>query len=279
MQMHLTESQGMTLLRAAIADGKYIFTTEDAIKMAKAQAISLPQLNKIISILTAKEWLFRVRRGLYIITNSLPGEFRTPPFAIATSLVQPSAISHWSAMQFHGLTEQIPQTITASTPKKIVFPSMRKLVSDSRSTKHVWEVANTQYEYITIKPEQFFGIDNVWIDERFCVPITDKERTLLDLFVHSKMFGGMGEALGALEASLSNIDITKLVDYAIKFNKKSVVKRIGWALEYFGISAKYFSKLLEVPIKYYCPLDPSKQTLGLCDSRWMIQNNLKEDIK
>jgi len=84
----------------------------------------------------------------------------------------------------------------------------------------------------------------------------------------------MGEALGILENSLAAIDIQKLVNYAIQYDKKSLTKRLGWALEYFGVPAKQLEPLLNAAISYFCRLDPSAPPTGPCDKRWMIQNNL-----
>lgn len=151
---------------------------------------------------------------------------------------------------------------------------MREKYQKKMQKKHAREIDGVRYEYISVQEKQYFGIEKIWMDENFQVSITDKERTLLDVFIFSKMFGGMGEALGVLENALGEIDIKELVGYALKYNKKSVIKRLGWALEYFGVSADYFTPLLNVPMNYYCRLDPSKPAVGPCDKRWMIQNNL-----
>src|SRR5690606_24669307 len=115
---------------------------------------------------------------------------------ISAYLIQPSAISHWSALQHHGLTEQVPQIITASTTTKVLTPSMREKQQQKSKVKHAWEVAWVRYEYINVQQKHFFGIEKIWLDEHFVVSITDKERTLLDVFIYPKMFGGIGEALG-----------------------------------------------------------------------------------
>ena len=151
---------------------------------------------------------------------------------------------------------------------------MREKEVQDLKLKHIWQIADIRYEYINIKQKHFFGIEKIWLDENSQVPITDKERTLLDVFIYSKMFGGMGEALGILENSLATIDIQKLVNYAIQYDKKSLTKRLGWALEYFGVPTKQLEPLLNAPISYFSRLDPSSPATGSCDKRWMIQNNL-----
>lgn len=268
------ESQGVRLLRQLFLNGKRIFDMKDVATVATLEKIPHNQLGKILSNLAKHGRISRLRRGLYTTIGMESVANITHPFVIATHLVQPSAISHWSALQHHGLTEQIPQIITASTPTKVVTPSMRKKEVQNLNIKHIWQISNIRYEYINIKQKHFFGIEKIWLDENSQVPITDKERTLLDVFIYPKMFGGIGEALGILENSLATINIQKLVAYAAQYNKKSLAKRLGWALEYFGIPAKQLEPLLKMPINYYCRLDPSAPATGPCDKRWMIQNNL-----
>ncbi|MDR3492135.1 MAG: type IV toxin-antitoxin system AbiEi family antitoxin [Gammaproteobacteria bacterium] len=268
------ESQGVRLLRQLFLNGKRLFDMKDVATAATLEKIPYNQLRKILSTLAKHGRISRLRRGLYTTIGMIPEENITQPFVIATHLVQPSAISHWSALQHHGLTEQIPQIITASTPTKVVTPSMRQKQVHKLKLKHIWQIADIRYEYINIKQKHFFGIEKIWLDENSQVPITDKERTLLDVFIYPKMFGGLGEALGILENSLATIDIQKLVNYAIQYDKKSLTKRLGWTLEYFGVSAKQLEPLLNAPISYFCRLDPSAPATGPCDKRWMIQNNL-----
>lgn len=265
------ESQGMRLMRALRAQGMYIFTHEEAVTAANAANVARSQLNSILSNLVNTHFLLRLRRGLYAGMGSLPGEIQTHPFAIATKLVEPAAISHWSALQLHGLTEQVPQIVTTSTPRKIYTPSMRL---GARVEKHGWNIEGVRYEYVQIKPEHFFGIESIWIDERFQVPVTDKERTVLDLFVFSRMFGGMGEAFSILEQALPSLDIKKLVNYTLRYNKKFTIKRLGWALESCGIALEELQPLLEVPVNSYCSLDPNKAKMGIYHKRWMIQENI-----
>lgn len=274
MKTQLNDTQGIRLLRSLLNKGKYIFTIKEASNIARSQHILKTQLPKILAKMVTKGWLIRLHRGLYAGTGTLLEEISIPPFAIATHLVQPSAIGYWSAMQHHGFTEQIPHIITAITPNKVVTPSMRKKQKSSSYKKHAWKIAGISYKYITIKPDKFFGIEEIWIDEHFRIPITDKERTVLDGFICPKLFGGMGEILGILENALPEIDIKKLVNYAIRYQRKSLAKRLGWALAYFDVPAKYLKPLLRIPVQCYFKLDPSAQGIGSYDKQWNIQNNL-----
>lgn len=272
-----SDSYGSRLLnRLFFLKGKRIFSMPEIIEAAEELNIPRAQLNIIISNLAKRGELLRLRRGLYVGIGLLPAREKTHEFVISSFLVQPSAISHWSAAQYHGLTEQLPLIVTASTPTKIITPTMRKGASDkTKRKKYAWEIDNIRYEYMLVQEKHFnLGLEKIWIDEFFNIWITDRERTLLDIFNNSKMFGGMSGALTILENALGEIDVTKLVQYAIDYGKKSLAKRIGWALEYFGVSDKDLTPLLNISINHYCRLDPNSEAVGSCNKRWMIQNNL-----
>jgi predicted transcriptional regulator of viral defense system len=275
------KSIGITLIRHLFfAENKRIFTTQEARDAAEKLAIPQNTLNIILSRLSKQGIIRRLRRGLYASVGILGEVEGIHPYVISAFLVQPSAISHWSALQHHGLTEQIPITIMASTPLRVYTPSMREPHSKNSNYKHAWIIDENRYEYITIQEKHFkFGVEKFWIDPHFVVQITDKERTLIDVFVYSNMFGGMGGAFGILEEALADIDIKKLVEYAKQYDEKAVAKRIGWALEYFGVDEDYLTILLDIPSTSYSLLDPSRPAKGPCDKKWMIQNNLTKGKK
>ena len=268
------ETQGIRLLRALAEEGKIIFSAREAKTMALQLGINPGYLDNLLPYMVQGGWLTRLYRGLYAYSGTLPGEIQVHPFVIATRLVSPSAISHWSALNYHGLTEQVPVIVTAFTPKKVVTPSMRKDHPNKPAGRHAWEIASIHYEYVTVKQEHFFGIEEVWIGENFRVPITDRERTVLETFIASRMFGGIGEALGLLENHLHEMALEKLVAYAIQYGKASVAKRLGWALEKAGANENILAPLLNLPISGYRVLDPTLPAQGPCDKRWMIQDNL-----
>lgn len=60
-------------------------------------------------------WIVALRRCLYTISPALPGVPPAHEFEIAMRLVRPAAISPWSALHHHGLTEQAPQTVFVLT--------------------------------------------------------------------------------------------------------------------------------------------------------------------
>jgi predicted transcriptional regulator of viral defense system len=278
------ETLGVKLLRELTRRGSFIFTTEEAKAAAADLAIPETYLPQLLSKLAAGGWLLRLRRGLYAGMGRLPGEVDVHPFAVATNLVSPSAISHWSALHHHGLTEQVPRQVTSSTPKKVVTPSMRaarsqdqeveKRPAGRRSGRHTWEINGVEYEYYTITSDRFFGIEEVWVDEYFRVPIYDKERSLIDCFAAPRLFGSLSEALGILEEHAGELDLEKLAQYALRYGKASVAKRLGWALDRLGAPRRVTAPLAKLPMDGVRVLDPTRPRGGRYNERWMVQENL-----
>lgn len=131
-----------------------------------------------------------------------------------------------------------------------------------------------EYEYYTVAADRFFGIEEVWVDEHFRIPIYDRERSLLDGFAAPRLFGGLAEALGILEEHSGELDLEKLVRYALRYGKASVAKRLGWALDRAGAPRRVTAPLAKLPMDGARVLDPTRPREGKYDERWMVQENL-----
>jgi predicted transcriptional regulator of viral defense system len=268
------ETQGRKLLRRLANAGRFIFSTAHARAAAAEAGVPGGYVNVLLSELAQGGWILRLRKGLYALTGSPSGSLQIHPFAIATRLVEPSAISHWSALSHHGFTEQVPNVISAFTPAKVVTPSMRAPCQKPRSVHHAWEIGGVRYQYATVKKEHFFGVEETWVNELFKVPITDKERTVLETFITPRTFGGIGEALALIEERLNELDLNRLVRYTVRYGRASVAKRLGWALEMAGASLSVLAPLETFPASGVRILDPTRPRRGPSNRRWGIQENL-----
>jgi len=172
------------------------------------------------------------------------------------------------------LSEQVPQVVTAFTPKKVYPPSYRAGKKGHSSAKPSFEVLGMRYEYMTVKLDFFFGFEEEWIDTSTKVPITDKERSVLEGFMSPRYFGGLGVILDILGEHFDELGIEKLIEYALRINKASVVKRLGWALEYTGAPESALVPLRDFPVEGFRLLDPTLPRRGTYDKGWMVQNNM-----
>lgn len=279
LSQNYSGAHGLALMEQLDEAGKLVFTSADAREAASHRAIPVQYVLYLLLRLEAAGWIRRVKRGVYAITGKLAGSSSAHDYAIAVALFPPSALSHQTALNLHGLSEQIPRVITCTTTAKVVTPAMRGRATRQRMRGTVWEVDGLRVRLVSVRPSRFFGITEVWADSRTRVPVTDRERTVLDLFIDPARFGGLGEALGILEEHRASLDLTKLVGYAIQLRVASVAKRLGWALESFGTPEVTIAPLLAVEVAGVQPLDMHREHRGRVIDRWKLQDNLAAPIR
>lgn len=253
-------------MRLVAEHGLRVFALEQLRELLEGEGIPASGLPQQLHRMVGRNSLTRLRRGLY----ALPEVFLAAPlheFEIATALVEPAALSHWTALSLHGLTEQVPREVFVLTTTQADLPRYR---DNSRSE---FRLGGVRYRFTRVPPAQFFGVTRLWIGP-VKLPVTDPERSLVDGFQKPALVGGMEEILGILEEQLHRLDLSRLVDYAGRIGAPTA-RRLGWALQNLGVEPALLGELEKVPMQGYRPLDPSKPRRGSCDSRWGIQENLR----
>jgi predicted transcriptional regulator of viral defense system len=261
---------GVELVRRLAAEGDRIFSVNQAREFASEVGLKDSYLLEALYHLRRNGWIIPLHRGLYAVSSMMPGVVPVHEFEVAMSLVRNGAISYWSALYHHGLAEHVPRKVFVLTTTEISIPRQRK--TRAKSTDNGYPVGDMLFQFVQVKPEHYFGIQNIWINEAR-VAITDPERTLLDGLSMPQYCGDFGEVLHAFEIRRDNLNIEQIVDYAIKLNT-ATAKRLGWVLEYLEIDQDVLEPLIVLPIKGYRKLDPTGPRKGSCNSRWMIQENI-----
>lgn len=270
-----SQTEGMKLVESAVQELGPVFTLDKLKPIAERQGLSPKHLLKLISKLDSAGRIEILKRGVYAVKTPLyAGEI--PPFAVAAALVQPMAISHWSALAQHGFTTQLPAMVQASTPRKVLTPEMRSGPADRPRGRAVWKALGVEIEYIYVQEKQFFGHQQIWVNNWQQVSITDPERTALDLIARPDIFGGMEAAIEILEEALPRIMVPGLVQYALRYQVGAVIKRLGWLLEHLGVEADKLAPLQGFPVSTYYRLDPQAPASQQYASRWHINENLKK---
>lgn len=265
---------GVELVRKLVESGDRIFTSEHARKIAPSVGLSPNYLNEALHHLAQSGWIVRLRKGLYSVSGSVPGVSVIHEFEIAMALVQPAGISHWSALSYHGLTEQVPRRVFVLTCARSV-PRVRRAKGDRSNDGYA--VGDTIFHFVQVKPERFFGIEEVWVHEAR-IKITDPERTLLDGLTTPQYCGSFSEVLHAFELHGPRLNLGRIIHYALKLDA-ATVKRLGWVLERQGVDIARLQPLLVFPVKGYRVLDATGPRRGPCDARWMIQVNLPGKVR
>ena len=261
---------GIELVRLLGYEGDHIFTTDRARELAPRAGLRDDYVLEALHHLRRNDWIVPLRRGLYALSSPVPGVADVHEFEVAMALVEPAAISHWSALNHHGLTEQIPRHVYVLTTTDVSVP--RKRTADTDSVIGGFPVNGTVYQFIQVRPERFFGAEIIWVGDAR-VWITDLERTLLDGLAMPQHCGGFGEVIHTFGEAMPRLDFERIAEYAQRLGP-AVAKRSGWVLEHQGCEAPQLDELAALPVKGHRKLDPIGPRKGAYNNRWMLQENL-----
>ncbi len=212
-------------------------------------------LSVILSRLEDRGFIERIEKGKYLIIplDSEKGSYTLHEFVIGSYLIEPSAISYWSALHYYGLTEQIPRTVFLQTP--------------ARKKKSRLNIFGLDYQIVRIKKEKFYGLRKEWIEEA-AVSITDKEKTIIDCLDKPQYSGGIIEVAKALKTGLLNQK--RINEYALKIDNLSVVRRLGFLCDQIGLPLA----VPQIKSKKYLLLDPTMPSMGPVNTKWRLIINL-----
>ncbi|MDG6995939.1 MAG: type IV toxin-antitoxin system AbiEi family antitoxin domain-containing protein [Nitrososphaerota archaeon] len=240
--------------------GKSVFTLEDIKRLVKDP-------KNVLDSLRRKKWILKIKRGVYAIAPLEAGEkgsesYALHSFTIASFLVEPYYIGYWSALNYHGLTDQTPPAVYVVTTKP-------------RNSRRV---LNTQFKFVTIPKRKLFAVEKVEIEKRK-INISSREKTIADCLDHPEHAGGVEEVAKAIYFASRNaeLDFNRLVDYSRKLGNSAVLKRLGFIAE--ALSIKELSSLLSGAklASGYSVLDPLLPKKGKIRERWKILVNTSID--
>ena len=117
---------GIELVRLLAYEGDRIFTTDRARQLAPRVGLKDAYLVEALYHLRRNNWIVSLCRGLYALSSMVSGVVSAHEFEVAAALVSPAMISHWSALHYHGLTEQIPRDIFVLTTTDTRLPRPRQ---------------------------------------------------------------------------------------------------------------------------------------------------------
>ncbi|MFQ6089185.1 MAG: type IV toxin-antitoxin system AbiEi family antitoxin [Candidatus Methanofastidiosia archaeon] len=232
------------------------FTFEEALRIID---LSRNSLKKVIYRLEKRGAIEHIEKGKYMIIplGAEKGKYTLHEFVIGSLLVKPYCIAYWSALNFYGLTEQIPSTIFIQTT--------------ARKKKQKIEVFGVKYRIVRIKSTKFFGIRKEWIEETE-INVTDREKTIIDCLDKPQHCGGVIEVAKALKNE--NLDREKLLKYSQQVRNSGVVRRLGYLCDSLGIDIDV--SLIET--RNYLLLDPTMLHKGSKNAKWRLIINLDEKM-
>jgi predicted transcriptional regulator of viral defense system len=206
----------------------------------------------------------RLKAGLFILVPFELGrerEYLGNPYLVARELAagRPYFLSHASAMDLHGMVTQPQLVVYVTTPRAVRGRT----------------ILGTEFRFVRCKPEHFFGTVDHWVDKTEKVVVSDLERTVIDGLKQPEYFGGFSEVAKGFWVRRSDVDVGRLVDYALRLDVGAVIRRLGFLLEISGIDAPADLERLRARLTAtYHLLDPTLPAEGRRLARWRIRVNV-----
>ena len=206
----------------------------------------------------------RLKAGLFILVPFELGrerEYLGNPYLVARGLAagRPYFVSHASAMDLHGMVTQPQLVVYVTSPSAIRGRS----------------ILGSEFRFVRCKPEHLFGVVDHWVDKTERVVTSDLERTVIDGLKHPEYCGGFSEVAKGFWMRRRDVDVGRLVGYALRLDVGAVVRRLGFLLEVCGIDAPADLERLRARLTAtYHLLDPTLPAEGKRLARWRIRVNV-----
>ncbi len=224
-QTILTTNQNK-LLEDLIAKYGQIVTT-DQIYVESQSSGDERQAKKVIGKLVHHGWLVRIKRGLYAISDfSSRGFLSISPYLVANLFVPDSYVSFESALAYHGMFDQLTRTV----------------ISVSKKQYKTVQLSGTEYLFVKVKDQFFFGWQEVTIDGQV-VHIATAEKALVDIIHFHKSKYAIDLVIEKLQDHHQSLDLKKLCSYVNQMSP-TTIKIFGFILDVLRLDSQSLSQAM-----------------------------------
>lgn len=243
---------------------KTIFSARD---VEEISGLNPNSAKGLVNRLVNKGLATRLKPGLFILVPAELGHERDylgDPYVVAAEIVGGSDyfISHSSAMDIHQMVTQ-PQLVVYTTTTQSIRPR---------------SILGTEFRFVRCKPNHFFGTIDHWATKTRKIRVSDLERTVIDGLRQSEYCGGFSEVAKGFWMRRQDMDVKKLVEYALMLDIGAVYRRLGYLLELFETKEEDQLELLRKKLTAsYVLLDPMMPAEGKFIARWRLRLNVSPE--
>ncbi len=153
-----------------------------------------------------------------------------------------AAISHLSALVYHGLTDDLPQELIATVPASyagdLLPPGTTPLDWEGLSLvqgRRPNKILGRPVRWIRVTPDRYFGLRE-YQPQGYPVRVTTPERTLVDGLQDPSLCGGFEHVLQAWMRARDTLDLAALVEIVERFDVGVLRQRVGFILDQLDLS-------------------------------------------
>ncbi len=260
-QLKTLGPQAARLITALHEKRRTIFSVRD---VKEITGLAAKSARNFAATLVQRGIATRLKAGLFILVPFELGrerEYLGNPYLVAKELADGRHyfLSHASAMDLHGMVTQPQLVVCVTTPRAVRGRT----------------ILGTEFRFVRCKPEHLFGTEDRWIDKTEKVVVSDLERTVIDGLKQPEYCGGFSEVAKGFWMRRRDVDVGRLVNYALRLDVGAVIRRLGFLLEVFGIDAPADLERLRAQLTAtYHLLDPTLPAEGRRRARWRIRVNV-----
>lgn len=252
---------------------KLLFTLEkegiENFRFADARRIlgsTNDSIKSVLKRLKKKGRIEELEKGKYVLIPAragVEGSWSEVPYLLVPTLVDAYYVGFWTALNYWGLTEQVPRTIFVATTK--------------RKTEVTYGA--TTFKFVTLSKKKFFG----WTETQMAggsFKVSDREKTIIDCLDLPDYAGGMSETIKALWEGRDELDFAKLLNYAKRNGVSALIRRLGYILEVLDLAKTVRKKIASTKFNDYMWLDPKGPTKRLAYSKkyGLILNRTRTEL-
>lgn len=252
------------LVTALHERNRTLFTLQDA---AAVTGLHEASARSFVRKLVHRGVAARLKPGLFVLVPFELGrerEYLGDPFLVAKALVgrREYYLSYGTAMEIHQMVTQ---------PRLLVYVSTPRLIR-SRT------ISGIEFRLVRCQRRHLFGIVPHWVTKQETVQVSDLERTVIDGLRHPGYCGGLTEVAKGLWIQREKVQISKLVEYALRLRVGAVIRRLGFLLELYEIRTPEAIRALQRRLtSTYVALDPVMPVEGKYLRRWRLRLNVSPD--
>lgn len=236
-------------------------------EIIEALGLNAAQTRELLSRMSRRGLIARVRRGLYLVPPRLPpgGKWTPSEFLSLDTLIKDRG-GHYqicgpSAFLRYGFDEQVPNRVYAYNN---ILSGQRKIGSASLTL-------------IKVDQSRLGDTDTFTTPQGIKVLYSSRARTLVDAVYDWSRFGSLPRAFDWIRAELKrDPKAAKLItSAAIRFSNLSTLRRLGKLFELEGVEESLLGKIeRELPkTSAEIPWCPTRAKRGTIDRRWGVVFN------
>jgi len=166
--------------------------------------------NSLITSYQKKGLIERVRKGLYVAVSLETKQPVPNRYAIASNATSDAYTAYHSALEFHGIANQVYYEVYAA----------------SKNRFRTFEHGGLTYTFVPSPTD--IGVES----KAGGVRVTDLERTIIDGIDDFNYVGGIDELLRSIEL-IPYLNYEKLLTYLSAYNKAFLYQKTGYILEHY----------------------------------------------